>query len=395
MTSLATTRVASYARAVRDALSDLSPEHAHAVLDGLDDHLAEIVAEGAIDLDEVLGPPAVYAAELRASAGLAAAGGPRTDDRGSWGAPDTSLIAGPPDSPLASESSGSRASVRNAVPSSDDRAAEEPRTTDAAARQNNADRSALEQAGVRARRVWSHRGVNSARAKLVIVFGVLGIVVIRSSRPLNAFEIVLGALGICALWWLLRLTSRRAQLSEPWASRLPVALAVAAIIGAVLLGGLLAGQHVVYIGNTSSPTTGFRVGGDTAAPDVVGMTVSEASEMLRQFNLSLVVNGNERTLDSTMVILRMRPLSGTVVRYGSLITVEVAPVSSTLPRPSVVTPSPESVEVVRTTIGVTGTTVFTTVPTGPTAVASSDGTRPTTALGATSTAQPNPSTSTP
>jgi len=163
MTSLATTRVASYARAVRDALSDLSPEHAHAVLDGLDDHLAEIVAEGAIDLDEVLGPPAVYAAELRASAGLAAAGGPRTDDRGSWGAPDTSLIAGPPDSPLASESSGSRASVRNAVPSSDDRAAEEPRTTDAAARQNNADRSALEQAGVRARRVWSHRGVNSAR----------------------------------------------------------------------------------------------------------------------------------------------------------------------------------------------------------------------------------------
>jgi hypothetical protein len=91
MTFLATNGVQSYARAVRDAMGDLPPEQANAVLDGLDEHLAEIVAEGTVDLEAVLGSPESYAAELRLSAGLPAATG-----RTSWAAPPAALRSDAP-----------------------------------------------------------------------------------------------------------------------------------------------------------------------------------------------------------------------------------------------------------------------------------------------------------
>ena len=75
MTFLATNGIQSYASAVRAAMGDLPPEQAHEVLDGLDEHLAEIVADGTVDLEAVLGSPESYAAELRLSAGLPAATG--------------------------------------------------------------------------------------------------------------------------------------------------------------------------------------------------------------------------------------------------------------------------------------------------------------------------------
>lgn len=62
--------VAHYAAAVRAALADLPAAQRDDLLDDLDDHLAEVAADEGGRLNERLGPPERYAAELRASLGL-------------------------------------------------------------------------------------------------------------------------------------------------------------------------------------------------------------------------------------------------------------------------------------------------------------------------------------
>jgi hypothetical protein len=61
--------VADYVAQVRTALADLPPAVRDELLDDLPEHLAEVAAEGEGSLTERLGPPAAYAAELRAAAG--------------------------------------------------------------------------------------------------------------------------------------------------------------------------------------------------------------------------------------------------------------------------------------------------------------------------------------
>src|SRR3954469_23330948 len=62
--------IAAYAKAVRDSLADLEPGQARALLDGLDEHLAEVAAaDPDVGLVDALGPAREYAAELRRSAG--------------------------------------------------------------------------------------------------------------------------------------------------------------------------------------------------------------------------------------------------------------------------------------------------------------------------------------
>ncbi|MDQ6709596.1 MAG: hypothetical protein M3Z11_03460 [Candidatus Dormibacteraeota bacterium] len=61
--------VAIYAAGVRAALGDMREEERVMLLEDLDDHLAEIAAEADGTLAERLGPPAQYAAELRAAYG--------------------------------------------------------------------------------------------------------------------------------------------------------------------------------------------------------------------------------------------------------------------------------------------------------------------------------------
>ncbi|GAA3094260.1 HAAS signaling domain-containing protein [Streptosporangium carneum] len=58
-----------YAQAVRDALADLPARDREELLEDLDDHLAEVAAESDAPLEERLGPPEAYAAELRAAYG--------------------------------------------------------------------------------------------------------------------------------------------------------------------------------------------------------------------------------------------------------------------------------------------------------------------------------------
>lgn len=61
--------VANYAAAVRAELSDLAGPEREALLEDLEDHLAEVVAESGLPLVSRLGTPEAYAAELRAAYG--------------------------------------------------------------------------------------------------------------------------------------------------------------------------------------------------------------------------------------------------------------------------------------------------------------------------------------
>ncbi|MFI6599018.1 hypothetical protein ACIBHX_22395 [Nonomuraea sp. NPDC050536] len=71
--------VEEYARAVRQALAD-HPDRDE-LLEDLDDHLAEIAAESGLPLEERLGPPIAYAAELAAAYGGRPEGSRRVWDR--------------------------------------------------------------------------------------------------------------------------------------------------------------------------------------------------------------------------------------------------------------------------------------------------------------------------
>ncbi len=71
--------VAAYAADVRSALGDLPPEEKVALLEDLEDHLAEIAAEAEGTLTERLGPPDQYATELRAAYGAAHSGATRRE----------------------------------------------------------------------------------------------------------------------------------------------------------------------------------------------------------------------------------------------------------------------------------------------------------------------------
>jgi uncharacterized membrane protein len=62
--------VARYVEAVRAALADVPAAERDELIEDLRDHLAEVAADGEGSLADRLGPPAGYAAELRASAGL-------------------------------------------------------------------------------------------------------------------------------------------------------------------------------------------------------------------------------------------------------------------------------------------------------------------------------------
>lgn len=66
----ASIEVREYLAAVSRELADLPADERDDLLEDLDSHLHEVIAEGEGSLEQRLGPPAQYAAELRASAGL-------------------------------------------------------------------------------------------------------------------------------------------------------------------------------------------------------------------------------------------------------------------------------------------------------------------------------------
>jgi hypothetical protein len=68
--------IAVYVEGVREALAGLPAATRDELLEDLPEHLAEVLAEGGGSLYERLGPPAAYAAELSASAGVTAGAPP-------------------------------------------------------------------------------------------------------------------------------------------------------------------------------------------------------------------------------------------------------------------------------------------------------------------------------
>jgi hypothetical protein len=73
--------VADYVERVRAALGDLPPATRDELLEDLPDHLAEVAAEDGGSLVDRLGPPEVYATELRAAAGVPLRARRNLDDR--------------------------------------------------------------------------------------------------------------------------------------------------------------------------------------------------------------------------------------------------------------------------------------------------------------------------
>lgn len=83
----AATQVTAYVTAVRAALADLGPEAVEDLTGGTEADLTELLSERGGRLEQVLGPPGTYAAELRQAAGLPAApvtSGTRAIDVGAW-----------------------------------------------------------------------------------------------------------------------------------------------------------------------------------------------------------------------------------------------------------------------------------------------------------------------
>jgi hypothetical protein len=74
MSSIPTRRpdVAAYVAAVRTHLDDLAPDEAEELTGGLEADLTDLAAESDVPLADRIGPPAAYADELRAAAGLPA-----------------------------------------------------------------------------------------------------------------------------------------------------------------------------------------------------------------------------------------------------------------------------------------------------------------------------------
>jgi HAAS len=82
-------RAADYLDEVRSHLADLPTDERDDLLEDLEAHVHEVTAATDGPLDDALGPPAAFAAELRASAGLASAA--VTDDRA--GSPGASIAS--------------------------------------------------------------------------------------------------------------------------------------------------------------------------------------------------------------------------------------------------------------------------------------------------------------
>ena len=70
MNTTAQEQIDAYVGAVREALVGLPDETRRELLEDLPEHLAEVLAEGEGSLTERLGPPQLYAAELRAATGF-------------------------------------------------------------------------------------------------------------------------------------------------------------------------------------------------------------------------------------------------------------------------------------------------------------------------------------
>jgi PASTA domain len=309
MNSLTTSTIADYATAVREALRDLSSEQASAVLDGLDDHLAEIAADGAGDLEATLGSPAAYAAELRASAGFEAKPNPAPPQRERWTEIPPSPFVPPTKQPL-----------------------------------------------------FGNHTTTIARATIAAVLGLLAIVVIRATYPLNGVFVIFISAFVAAGWRAMKWLGQRARLSEPIASRLPLILAGAALVAAVFFGARTAdsGQPSYgYNPGYGSATTfgGYGPGAVHVVPNLVGAKVDEAMRMLGAIGLQAIVQSPTEP-DSLIVSIEPAPGSVVAARTTLILRTEGPSASTTALPGSAITTFPTIAVAVSTTTPIATTAVI-------------------------------------
>jgi hypothetical protein len=339
MNSTALLGVAEYAAAVRVALDDLPDAAKRTMLDGLDDHLAEIVAEGDASLNDTLGPPETYAAELRSTAGFPAAPNP--------------AVSKQPDAPV------------QWPPPAQHVGAPAPLTPRSATRGSIA-------------RVWL------ARSYLGLVGLLLLVLLIANAMKVDSRKIVLATLIVAALWWVARRALGESRLPETWKRRAQVGASGAALIGSALIGGQLAESSVTYIsadtgaGYVTDPA-GIGIALDQGpttvqfvtvpvtltvlqpgliVPDLLGMPMADALAFLDRSGFGYEYRGGE---DPASVVVRLEPPAGTIIdpSQGLFLEFQVEQVAHSS---TTVIPTPTTPTTTVTTSTVTTSTAVTTVP---------------------------------
>lgn len=222
-----TTTTTTYADAVRRALDDLPAARYLELVDGLDEHLAEVQADGGASLADVLGPPDAYAADLRASAGL----------------PPRGAGAGAPLPPPV-------ASTRRARP-------------------------AIDRGGV-------------ARVALVVIAVVLAWWML-SAKQIPTVALALLVAGVLGATWLVRRLLRAAALGEVAHRRASVGVTVGGLVVAACLGSMANGRSPSNVvgyppGVTTFATVPYQ---PITLPDFRGMTVADAQRTAAQIGIPL------------------------------------------------------------------------------------------------------------
>jgi hypothetical protein len=318
MTTSGTTtsaEVAAYAAAVRDALADLEPSEARALLDGLDDHLAEVAAaDPGVSLVDALGPAPAYADELRRSAGA-----PTAKVHGNSPAAAAMPLPPPPPPPSSAAPTAPRAVPESGSAFSDDRHAASRRL------------------------LW--RVVLGA---VVAIAGMLLVISMSTSQRIGSGQVVLGAAIVGGAWLVAWLALHRGALSDRGRRRGGVLLGGIAVLGAVAMGGRLAHDRTQYqsyypdgsgecclsglttiafpqaVMTTTLPTTTAPAFGEFSVPDVTGLQLNQAIAVLSGSGLGYAVEQTSTSAVASGTVVGQSIGPGALVGPQTIVTVFVA-----------------------------------------------------------------------
>lgn len=273
------TTTTTYADAVRRALDDLPAARYLELVDGLDEHLAEVRAEADGTLADVLGPPEAYAAELRASAGL--------PPRVGAGAPLPPPIAPPVTAP---------AVARLAI-----------------------ERGTLARFGL-------------ALTGGLIVLWALGV------QELPTLKLALIVLGVLGATWIARRLLGAAAWPDRTSRRVKVAIAVGGLVAAAAFGSAASNRRsyvpVYDVPGVTFATVPYPPAERIALPDFRGWSMDQATEAAT--NLGLVVNIQGGA--GNAIVMGQDPAPQTFVTPGATLILSTTPLPATTPPTDTSTP---------------------------------------------------------
>ncbi|MGE0879050.1 MAG: PASTA domain-containing protein [Acidimicrobiia bacterium] len=266
---MTTASTSTYGDAVRKALDDLPARQYLELVDGLDEHLAEVASDYDA-LVEQLGEPESYAAELRASARFAA------------------------------------------------RAAEAPASTPAG---HEPARPLIETKTL-------------ARGALIAIGFLFAVLVLNGELVVP--EVVFVAATAFALAWVVRRLVAASHLPPTMSRRTTIALPIGAIVFAALLGASFSNRSTIqYV--DSGPANQFA-GPDVTVPNIVGLSVSDATTSLHSLGFEVQFSGVDQS--RTMVVTAQSPPPGTVTMAGTVVLATLDRRSALPTPPTTALPTP-------------------------------------------------------